>query len=115
MRCYVVDELTPETLAQLEKRFMESGYASGIERLFWVPLAEELLLPVQREHAETCGPHRLAVEILDDAVRLEFLVRALGKMRCECVSYPSPETERVMMTWLDEHVAMAEAQVNGLQ
>lgn len=101
MRCYLVDELQPEVIASLEAQLTKRGCQSGIERLYWLPLEKERLLPVQREHESSCGPHCLALEILDDAVRLEFLVRAKGRMRCECVCYLSPEAERHMMDWLD--------------
>ena len=76
MRCYLVDELQPEVIANLEAQLTKNGCQSGIERLYWLPLEKERLLPVQREHESSCGPHCLALEILDDAVRLEFLVRA---------------------------------------
>lgn len=107
MRCYVVDELPADTLEKLEKTLDERGYASSIEKLYWIPLEARHLLPVQQEHTASCGPHCLALEILDDGVRLEFLVRAQGRMRCECVSYPSPETERDMMLWLDARLEEA--------
>ena len=108
MRCYLVDELQPEVIASLEAQLTKRGCQSGIERLYWLPLEKERLLPVQREHESSCGPHCLALEILDDAVRLEFLVRAKGRMRCECVCYLSPEAERHMMDWLDARIMEAE-------
>ncbi|WP_303215609.1 hypothetical protein, partial [Bilophila wadsworthia] len=93
----------------------KNGCQSGIERLYWLPLEKERLLPVQREHESSCGPHCLALEILDDAVRLEFLVRAKGRMRCECVCYLSPETERHMMDWLDARIMEAEIEQGLIQ
>ena len=105
---HLVDELQPEVIANLEAQLTKNGCQSGIERLYWLPLEKERLLPVQREHESSCGPHCLALEILDDAVRLEFLVRAKGRMRCECVCYLSPETERHMMDWLDARIMEAE-------
>ena len=68
MRCYLVDELQPEVIANLEAQLTKNGCQSGIERLYWLPLEKERLLPVQREHESSCGPHCLALEILDDAV-----------------------------------------------
>ena len=110
MRCYLVDEHQPEVIANLEAQLTKKGCQSGIERLYWLPLEKDYLLPVQREHTSSCGPHCLALEILDDAVRLEFLVRAKGRMRCECVCYLSPEAERHMMDWLDARIMEAEAE-----
>ena len=115
MRCYLVDELQPEVIANLEAQLTKRGCQSGIERLYWLPLEKERLLPVQREHESSCGPHCLALEILDDAVRLEFLVRAKGRMRCECVCYLSPEAERHMMDWLDARIMEAEIEQGLIQ
>ena len=106
---------TNEVIANLEAQLTKNGCQSGIERLYWLPLEKERLLPVQREHESSCGPHCLALEILDDAVRLEFLVRAKGRMRCECVCYLSPETERHMMDWLDARIMEAEIEQGLIQ
>lgn len=64
MRCYLVDELQPEVIANLEAQLTKNGCQSGIERLYWLPLEKELPLPVQREHESSCGPHCLALETL---------------------------------------------------
>ena len=55
MRCYLVDELQPEVIANLEAQLTKNGCQSGIERLYWLPLEKERLLPVQREHESSCG------------------------------------------------------------
>ena len=38
MRCYLVDELQPEVIANLEAQLTKNGCQSGIERLYWLPL-----------------------------------------------------------------------------
>lgn len=101
MRCYIVDELSKETLRHLAEALESKGWASGIEKLYWLPLAENKLTPLQKEHALSCGPHCMALELLDNGVRLELLVRARGKMRCECIAYTCPEAERAMMEYVD--------------
>lgn len=105
MRTYSIDELDATTIQHLEEQLAEAGLASGIERLYWLPIAELHLAPLQKEHEESCGPHCLALEVLDDGVRLELLVRAKGRMRCECVQYALPETQQAMMRQLDERIA----------
>lgn len=105
MRAYLVDELDSQTVKHIGERLTELGFASGMEKLYWLPLEENLLTPVQKEHAEKCGPHCMALELLDSGVRLELLVRARNIMRCECVTYTTPEAERVMIERLDQLVA----------
>ena len=48
MRCYLVDELQPEVIANLEAQLTKNGCQSGIERLYWLPLEKERLLPNPR-------------------------------------------------------------------
>lgn len=115
MRSYLVDEIQPNILDRLEETLTAQGCQSGVERLYWLTLDEAWLLPVHREHTESCGPHCLALERLDDGLRLEFLVRAKGRMRCECVCYLSPEAERYMMDKLDDLIAKAEAETATAQ
>ena len=105
MRAYLVDELDPTTVTHIGEQLTEMGFASDIEKLYWLPLEEDMLTPVQRKHAESCGPHCMALELLDSGVRLELLVRAKGIMRCECVSYTTPEAEHHMMKQLDQLIA----------
>ena len=59
MRCYLVDELQPEVIANLEAQLTKNGCQSGIERLYWLPLEKERLLPVQREHESLTMPSGL--------------------------------------------------------
>lgn len=101
MRSYVIDELSPLTVHHFAERLRHMECASGIEKLFWLPVPSEFLEPIQREHEATCGPYRLAVELMNESVRLELLVRAEGKIRCECIRYLVPEAERAMMGQLD--------------
>lgn len=113
MRCYIVDELSSETVRHLAEAMESRGWASGIERLYWLPLAEKELNPIQREHAISCGPHCMALELLDNGVRLELLIRARGKMRCECVAYACPETEQAMMEQVDTLIgAIQDEEIN---
>ena len=108
MRCYLIDEIHTDVLDRLEKILTERGYQSGIEKLYWLPVDNEMLLPVQREHTASCGPHCLALEIMESGVRLELLVRAKARMRCECISYLSPAAEQEMTHRVDSLLATAE-------
>ena len=60
---------------------------------------------MQQEHVESCGPHVMGLEIEENFVRLELLVRARSRMRCECVHYASPELRDRMIVWLENLLA----------
>lgn len=47
----------------------------------------------------------MGLEIEENFVRLELLVRARGRMRCECVHYASPELRDRMIVWLENLLA----------
>lgn len=100
MRLYCIDELTQQDVTSITARLNEMELGAGLPGLFWLPVPTALLQDVQREHAE-CGPHCMALEVLDDSLRLELLVRARNKLRCECVAYASPELQRHMMDYVD--------------
>lgn len=96
MRSYVISSLTPEDIEKVTKFFTEQGLAGSIEGLYWLPLPEELLTALQKEH-NTCGPHVLSIEIGVDSVSMELLVRARNQLRCDCISYMDMPTAEAMI------------------
>ena len=115
MRSFLIDELDESLIAQLGAILDERELASGIKNLYWLPLDEDMLTPLQKEHAAECGPHCMALELLPNGVRLELLVRARGKVQCECVGYTSAEAEQVMIQRLSSLVdEIHRTQVEGL-
>ena len=42
------------------------------------------------------------LECEETSLRLELLVRARGRIRCECVAYASPELQRHMMDYITD-------------
>jgi len=87
MRSYYIDEFVPGELERLAERLDNMELSAGVEDLYWLPVPEKLLTSLQKQHEQACGPYALALEILDEALRLELLVRARNKLRCECVAY----------------------------
>ena len=43
----------------------------------------------------------MALELLDGAVRLELLVRARGRLRCDCIGYAGTAVRDQMIACLD--------------
>ncbi|MDD6088930.1 MAG: hypothetical protein PUB69_06435 [Desulfovibrionaceae bacterium] len=102
MRVFSYEELDSGVMRRLQELFEARGYASGLDNLYWIPMDCEKLNSVQKEHEKSCGPYVMAVELLDNAVRLELLVRGRGRMRCECVGYAPEETEREVIGQLTD-------------
>lgn len=108
MRCYLIEDIKGPELEKIRAALVEKGYSGGLDDIFYLPLPEALLSDVQLAHAAECGPHVCVLEVLYDevteegALKLELLVRARGKLRCECVLYASSEQRAHMMNLLDD-------------
>ncbi|WP_027183338.1 hypothetical protein [Desulfovibrio inopinatus] len=104
MRSYLIDELTTADLKKIEKRLKDKGLASSLEGVFYLPVPEMFLTEEQKSHKESCGPYIVAIEIGRDFVKMELLVRGLGKLRCSCITYCNPELRLHLMDSLDDFI-----------
>ncbi len=108
MRDYLIEDLQPGQLALICNALKARGLSGSLEGIFYLPLPDELLTETQRTHAAECGPHIFALEALDGpgepALKLELLVRARGKLRCECVAYATPAQREYVMDFLDAFI-----------
>jgi hypothetical protein len=104
MKQYVVDQLRYPDYEKL-KGFLDQTYgAAAMGSIYWIPLAVELLSPVQREHT-ACGPHVAAVEIDETRLSVELLVRTLSRVRCNCVAYATAEQRDWLIRRVDDILA----------
>jgi hypothetical protein len=95
MKQYVVDELRPDDHRKL-KVYLDEKYAvPGFEGLYWMPLDEQMLETIQAAHTE-CQPFYFAMELYDDRLVGELLVRTNQRLRCECIRSASQR----QMNWL---------------
>ncbi|MCL1985047.1 MAG: hypothetical protein FWG59_01170 [Betaproteobacteria bacterium] len=102
MRSYYIDEFVPGEVERLAEHLESMELSAGVGGLYWLPVPQKLLTPIQQDHAHECGPYVLALEILDGALRLELLVRARNKLRCGCVAYAEQGLVNHMILYLHE-------------
>ncbi|MCG8529329.1 MAG: hypothetical protein MI749_01565 [Desulfovibrionales bacterium] len=102
MRLYLLEDLTRDNIQAITARLNDMELAGSMEGIFWLPCPAELLSETQQAHSNECGPHCMAVEIEGTTVRMELLVRARNKLRCECVSYASPDLRAHMIQYIDD-------------
>ncbi len=100
MRQYLVDELRKEEVERIRERLSEGLEESDIKGLFWLRMPDDILGPVQHQHS-SCGPHCTAVELGDGWLKFELLVRARGRIRCECVGYATEQQRRFVLRFAD--------------
>ena len=103
MRALVLDELYPEDLEKVTQHLEGALISSGMEGVFWLELPPDLLTPQQSAHKD-CGPHRLALVVEEGSLRLEFLVRAAGSMRCTCTGYATRAQREFGLGFVDRMI-----------
>jgi hypothetical protein len=98
MRQFLVDEIPRRQMAGIKAYLEEKADSSGLEGIYWLEIPKDLLAPVQWEHLG-CGPHYLAIELGQDFLKFEFLVRCRQRLRCDCVQFASPAQETFLLTF----------------
>jgi hypothetical protein len=96
MRQFLLDEIPHRHMEAIEEYLKKKTIPSGLEKIFWLEIPENLLSPIQGEH-QACGPHYLAVELGQDFLKFEFLVRCRKRLRCDCVQYATQVQEAYLL------------------
>jgi hypothetical protein len=97
MKQYVIDQFSPEDYNKIKDYFDKHFSSSGIEGIYWIPINDDLLTDVQKEHKD-CSPFFFAIEIVLNKMSCEFLVRTKKRLRCDCIQHAT-EAQR---NWLIE-------------
>ena len=103
MRQYMLDEIARKDLPRVQEYLNEHAGASSLADIWWVDLPEDLFSPEQFEHLQ-CRPFRFAVELGDNFVRFEFLIRSREKMRCTCIDYATRQQRDFILGYADRLV-----------
>ena len=86
MKQYVIDQLRPADYEAV-KAYLDKHYRStGMPGIYWIPLAQNILTDVQAEHTE-CQPFYFAVDLDQNSMASELLIRTKNKIRCSCMDY----------------------------
>ena len=86
MKQYVIDQLRPADYEAV-KAYLDKNYgSSAVEGIYWIPLDQSMLTKLQAEHTE-CQPFYFAVDLEQNFMASELLIRTKNKMRCSCMSY----------------------------
>jgi hypothetical protein len=103
MRQYLLDEITRKDIPRVREYLNQHARAAGLEDIWWVDLQEDLLSPEQFSHRD-CQPFRFAVELGQNFVRFEFLIRSLQTMRCSCIGYATRQQRDFILAFADRLV-----------
>jgi hypothetical protein len=68
--------------------------------LYWLAVPQDLLGEAQQDHAE-CGPFYFAVELEEETLRTELLVRSQSNLHCSCIAYATQAQRDFIMRFID--------------
>ncbi len=103
MKSYLLDEISASDIKSIRGYLEEKAIKSGMEEIFWVRIPDDLLSVEQQEH-KNCQPHAFAVELGRDWVRLEFLIRSLTRMQCNCSGYCTKSQRNFVISFADSMI-----------
>ncbi len=100
MRYFAIDDLSREERVVVKNYLKRNAQPAAIDNMFWLPLPEELLEELQKEHVE-CGPYFFGIELQDDFVNFELLVRSQTNLHCNCIGYATDSQRQFLMQFID--------------
>ena len=101
MHQYVIDELRKGEVDKITNYLKKYCEKSDLDNLFWLRLPDDLLTPTQYEHKE-CGPFWAGIEVTEESVVFEMLIRSRNKLRCSCISYASTQQRQFILNFADK-------------
>ena len=100
MKQYVIDELRATDYESLKTYLQEHHGPAAMDGIYWIPLEHDLLTDIQKAHRE-CQPHYFAVDLDENRLALELLVRTQSKMRCDCIRYATQGQRNWLIALID--------------
>ncbi len=100
MKQYVIDELRPADQKAL-RIYLEDHYGpAALGSIYWIPIDSGLLTSVQAQHRQ-CQPHYFALDLAQDQVACELLVRTKNSVRCSCMAYATIKQRNWLIELID--------------
>jgi hypothetical protein len=100
MKQYLIDELRPQDHDKIKSYLDEAIKTSPMAGLYWIPLEDDLLTGGHAAHPQ-CGPHYFAIELQEDRLACELLVRAENSIHCSCIGYASKKQRDWLIDYVD--------------
>jgi len=99
----MLDEIARNDIPRVREYLNQHAVAASLDGIWWVDLQEDLLSPEQFSHQD-CQPFRFAMELGDDFVRFELLIRSRETMRCACIGYATRQQRDFILAFADRLV-----------
>jgi hypothetical protein len=99
MKQYVIDEIRAGDINLLKSYLDESFGPMVLNGIYRMPLDPGLYSGCQKTHTD-CHPFYFALELKNDALSCEMLVRTDSRVRCDCIAMATQEQRN----WLIESI-----------
>ncbi|MBA3016351.1 MAG: hypothetical protein KKD63_02370 [Proteobacteria bacterium] len=103
MRQLLINELSNDEAAKAKEFLAANSRVAGVEGLYWLDIPPRLLGAAQEGHG-ACGPFAFAVEVGDDFVSFELLIRSESNLHCSCTCYATPDQRGFLLSFMDRLV-----------
>ncbi len=100
MKQYVIDELRPADYKALKTSLATQYGPAAMDGIYRIPLEADILTDIQSEHVE-CRPQYFAVDLEDNLLACEFLVRNKNRVRCDCIHYATENQRNWLIGLID--------------
>jgi len=100
MKQYVIDELRPADYKALKTYLSEQYGSAALDGIYWIPIAPDMLTEIQLAHTE-CRPQCFAVDLDDNRLACEFLMRSKSRVRCDCMDYATENQRNWLIGLID--------------
>ena len=101
MRQYLIDELRPADYEALKAYLDRQFGPPAMDRIYWITVDTDVLADIQLAHTE-CGPHYFAVDLDENYLASELLVRSKNRMRCDCIQYATENQRNWLVNLIDD-------------
>lgn len=105
MKQYVVDELRLADYEKIKSYLDEHFGLPKLGGIYRLPLADAVLTDIQASHAD-CRPHYVALELEEDRVVCELLVRSKKRLRCDCIAHATEAQRNWLINKIDSMLEM---------
>jgi hypothetical protein len=101
MKQYIVDQLRFTDFEKIRACLDQRYGPAAMGGVYWVPLEPGRLSATQTAHVE-CQPFFAALELVEDRLSLELLIRTRGRIRCGCIAYATEEQRAWLIQMVDD-------------
>ena len=101
MRQLMFDEISQTDIKKIKRYLSKKAQPSPLGDIFWVDLPEGLYDETQKEHKD-CQPFYFAIELGQNYLRIELLIRSRQKLHCACIKYANKEQRNFILEFADQ-------------